>query len=449
MTDRLANLVHAVLLTTIALLLGFLSTRHRFDIDLSHTQRSSLGMPSQRLLAALDGPVEIVSWARSQGGLRATIASFVERYERAKPDLSLRFIDPDADPNATRAAGVQIDGELDVHYGGRSERLKVLSERELSSTLLRLSRHRERIVAFLEGAGERRIDGIGNADLGQFGAALRGRGTRMVNLALATTPRIADNVDLLVIANPRVALAPAQVAEVVDYIERGGHLLWLLEADEAVGLDGLADALSLHTLPGVIVDGAGQAFDIGDPSFVAVNRYPEHAITRDFALATLYPQPVALAKRVPAHWEFTPILSSSAQSWNEVGRIPAAGEPEGNVRFDGSDGEIAGPLDFAFALTRPSARADGQEQRVVAIGDGDFLSNSFLGNGGNREFGTRVFDWLLADDALIEIPERVAPDRELNLSQGALGALSAFFLLGLPGLLIVSGLVVWRVRRRR
>jgi len=449
MTDRLTNLVHALLLIAIALLLGFLSTRHRFDIDLSHTQRSSLGTPSRRLLDALEGPVEIVSWARSQGELRATIASFVERYERAKPDLSLRFIDPDADPNATRAAGVQIDGELDVHYGGRSERLKILSERELSSTLLRLSRHRERVVAFLEGAGERRIDGIGNADLGQFGSALRGRGTRMVNLALATTPRIADNVDLLVIANPRVALAPAQVAEVVGYIERGGHLLWLLEAGEAVGLDDLATALSLHTLPGVIVDGASQAFDIGDPSFVAVNRYPEHAITRDFALATLYPQPVALAKRVPAHWEFAPILRSSEQSWNEVGHIPAAGEAEANVRFDGSDGEIAGPLDFAFALTRLSPRPGGQEQRVVVIGDGDFLSNSFLGNGGNREFGTRVFDWLLADDALIEIPERVAPDRELALSQAALGALSAFFLLGLPSLLIVTGLLVWRIRRRR
>ena len=36
------------------------------------------------------------------------------------------------------------------------------------------------------------------------------------------------------------------------------------------------------------------------------------------------------------------------------------------------------------------------------IGDGDFLSNTFLGNGGNREFGERVFDWLLGDDKLVE-----------------------------------------------
>ena len=36
----------------------------------------------------------------------------------------LAFADPDADPAAAREAGVEIDGELDVRLGGRSERLR-------------------------------------------------------------------------------------------------------------------------------------------------------------------------------------------------------------------------------------------------------------------------------------------------------------------------------------
>ena len=449
MNGRLTNFLHVVLLIASALLIGFLSTRYGFIHDFSRSQRASLSEPSRKLLDSMQGPVEIVSYARPQGNLRKTIGDFFARYQRAKPDLGLQFIDPDSDPDAMRAAGVQIDGEIELRYGTRNERLKVMSEAEISSALLRLSRPHERLVAYLEGEGERKPDGPANADLGQFGAVLKQRGILSLNLALATTPRIPDNIGLLVIANPRVPLAGAAAIEIVDYVERGGNLLWLLEADEDNGLGALADALSIRSLPGVIVDGAGQAFGIQDPSFVAVNRYPEHAIDKGFDLSTLFPQPVALAQVAPARWEFKSILQSSAQSWNETGHIPKGGEPAGDVRYDGNDGEISGPLDFGFAMTRLSPRPGAREQRVVVIGDGDFLSNSYLGNGGNRDFGARIFDWLLADDALIDIPEQVAEDRTIALSDPALALVSFGFLLGLPIVLAASGLWIWRQRRRR
>ncbi|MBL0164481.1 MAG: Gldg family protein [Xanthomonadales bacterium] len=449
MNERLNNLIHVLLLIAAALLIGFLSTRHGFVRDFSRTQRASLSEPSTRLLESMHGPIEIVSYARPQGNLRKTIEDFIARYVRVKSDLSLRFIDPDADPEAMRNASVQIDGEIELRYSGRSERLKTLSEADISSALLRLSRAHERLVAFLEGEGERKPDGVANADWGQFGATLKQRGIRSVNLALALTAKVPDNLDLLVIANPRVALAGPSAMAILDYVERGGNLLWLLEAGEDDGLDALAEALSIRVLPGVIVDGASQAYGIQDPSFVAVNRYPSHAIDKDFDLGTVFPQPVALAQLAPPKWDFKSILQSSAQSWNETGHIPKGGEAAADVRYDGADGEISGPLDFGFAMTRLSPRPGAREQRVVVIGDGDFLSNSYIGNGGNRDFGTRVFDWLLADDALIEVAEPAAEDRTIQLSDTALAIISFGFLLGLPILLAGSGLWIWRRRRRR
>ena len=376
MIDRLRNALHALLLIAIALCIGFLSTRYGFVCDVSRAQRLSLDTESVRLLESLDAPVSVVSYARPQGDLRKTIGDFIARYQRIKPDMSLDFIDPDADPDAMREVGVQIDGELELRYKGRSERLKVLGEAELSSALLRLSRARERLVAFLEGEGERNPAGAANADLGQFGEVLKQRGIRILNLALAATGKVPDNVDLLVIANPRIALPEAAVNELVDHVERGGHLLWLLDPDEDNGLAALAQALSLRVLPGTIVDGAGQAMGIEDPSFVAVNRYPVHAALSGLDLVTVYPQPAALAQLTPPRWDIQSLLKSSAQSWNETGHIPKAGEAAGNVRYDGANGELAGPLDFGFAMTRLSPRPGAGEQRVVVIGDGDFLSNS-------------------------------------------------------------------------
>jgi ABC-type uncharacterized transport system involved in gliding motility auxiliary subunit len=449
MRERLSSLAYTALILVAAVAIAFLSTRFGFERDLSHANGASLSPASTALLRTLDGPVEVVSYASRQGGLRAVIADFVERYRRAKPDVRLRFVDPEADPQAMREAGVSVDGELDIHYKERSERLKVLSETEFSNVLLRLSRTRERIIAFLEGEGERQPLGKANADLGQFVAALADRGLRAVPLPLANTGKVPENADLVVIANPRVALTPALVQALVDYLDRGGNLLWLTEPDENASLDALAKALSVRVLPGTVVDASGSAFGLADPSFVAVSTYPPHAITRGFLLTTLLPQPAALAQLADPAWDVKPILRSSDKSWNETGHIPKVGEADGSVRQDADAGEIPGPLDLGFALSRLSPRPDKREQRVVVIGDGDFLSNSFLGNGGNREFGQRVFDWLLGDDDQISVPDKSAPDRSLSLTQSELGILSFAFLIALPVLLAATGMLIWWRRRRR
>ena len=448
MRERLADLLHALVVVAIAAAIAFLSTRHGVERDWSHARSASLGEASLAVLDALDGPVEVISYARRQGGLRGLIGEFVARYQRAKPDLALRFVDPDAEPDAMRDAGIAVDGELELRYGERSERLKVLSEQAFTSALLRLSRGGARIVAFLEGEGERDPLGARNADLGQFVESLAARGLRAVPLPLARTGTVPQNTDLVVVADPQVDLPAAVAHALVDYLERGGALLWLAEPGAGSGLEPLADALGLAVLPGTVVDAGGEAFGLSDPSFVAASRYPDHPITHGFVLTTLYPKAAALARRADSRWAAAALLQSGERSWNETGRIPRAGEAADTVRHDASEGEIAGPLDLGFALTRISPRPDRAEQRVVVLGDGDFLSNSFLGNGGNREFGQRAFDWLLGDDAQVQVPDRSAPDRELRLSQRALGMIALGFLVVLPLSLVAAGLLVrWRRRR--
>jgi ABC-type uncharacterized transport system len=445
--ERLGHWLFTALLLAAAVMLAFLSTRFAGQHDFSYAQRASLSTQSVTLLHQLDSAVTITSYAPRDNELRGAIADVIARYQRIKPDISLTFVDPDADPAATREAGILINGELVIRYKGRSERLKVLTERELDSTFLRLSRARERLVAFLSGDGERKPDGGANADLGNFGALLKAQGVRAIPLTLDTGTRIPANVDLLAIASARAQIAPEVAKELVDYVEHGGNLLWLTEPGENVGLDLLAKALSLRVLAGVAVDGAGAAFGIGDPSFVAISTYPQSVITRDFALATLFPQTAALAVVADSQWQLTPLLRTSAKSWTETGPIPKQGDST-TISYDAARNEIPGPLDLAFALSRLVPGPVKREQRAVVIGDGDFLSNSFLGNGGNREFGQRVFDWLLEDDALIQIPDKGVPDRLLQLSQGALGVIGVGFLIGLPLLLLLAGATIWWRRRR-
>lgn len=450
MRERLDAWLVALLLLVGTACIAFLSTRYGYVADWSANARASLTPQSQAVLAQMQGPVEVTSYATPGSGLRPIVDAFVARYRRFKPDLALRFVDPEQDPAAMRAAGISVDGELSITWRGHKERLVTLNERDFTNALQRLARGGERLVAFVAGDGERRPDGQANADLGTFIAQIEARGMRAVPVNLDTAAGVPQNAALVVLASPQAALAPRAVGALTDYLERGGNLLWLTEpGGDDLGLAPLAEALGVRVLPGTLVDASGAAAKVPDPSFVVVTQYPPHVITRGFDLSTLFPQAAALATvQGSAAWATAPLLRTSAQSWNETGPL-APGAGAAPIRQDPDQGELRGPLDFGLALTRLSPSPDKGEQRAVVIGDGDFLSNSFLGNGGNRALGERVFDWLLGDDALVDLPARGAPDRSLALGQRGLTALTFGFLFALPLLLLgAGGAIAWRRRRR-
>ncbi len=445
---RLDGWLFALLLILACVAIGYLSTRYDYRADWTANGRISLSAESRAVLQQLDGPVEVVSYANPQGDLRQTIAGFLMRYQTVKPDLSLRFVDPQLDPAKMRELGVTVDGALILHYQGHQQRLDELSERSFTNALERLQRGNDRIVAFVTGDDERRADGQANADLGTFMSQLESRGMRAVPLNFAQVNAVPEHTDLVVLASPTVPLAPGAVKALVAYLQNGGNLLWLTEPDnDDLGLKPLADALGVRVLPGVLVDGSGTALGLHDPRMIALGSYPPQAITRGFQLTTLFPQVSALAQLAQSPWAVKAFLRSSPQSWTEFKPIDNA--KTSDIQFDAAAGELKGPLDFAFALSRLSPSPDKSEQRAVVVGDGDFLSNTFLGNGGNRALGERVFDWLLGDDKLVDLPPRGAPDRLLEISQGELNALSFGFLFALPLLLLlIGGAIVWRRRRR-
>ena len=424
-------------------LLAWLSTRYPLQADWTANGRNTLSAASQALLARMDAPIQITAYVREQPALRDAIARVIGRYQRYKPDLTLHFVNPDLLPDRARELGISGDGLLYVGYGGRSEKLQQLNEQALTRVLQRLSRPGERAVLFLDGHGERKPLGIANHDLGTFGQELEKIGIRPRPLNLVAEARIPTDAAALVIAGPRTPLAPGAVEAILEYVRQGGHLLWLRDPDEPAVLQPLAAVLGIAFLPGVVVDADAPGLGIQNPAFIPIADYGPHPITEKLRAPALLPQAAALTVQPGGGWTAAVLLESQPRSWTETGPL------EGRMQFDPDSAERSGPLTVGVALVRPRPDAALSQQRIVVIGDGDFLSNTYLGNGANLELGLNMCNWLTVDEVPILIPPRTVPDPNLTLSAGALALIAAVFLIGLPVTLIASGWLIWFRRRRR
>ncbi|MCP4043806.1 MAG: GldG family protein, partial [Gammaproteobacteria bacterium] len=251
---RIENILFVVLFISALAMVAWLSTRYHYQADWTASGRNTLSQASRKLLKRLEGPIEITAYAREDEILRSRIEDLVKRYRRHKPDLELKFVNPDTVPDRVRELGISIDGEMIITYRGQTEHLKTHSEQAMSNVLQRVARSGKRWLVFITGHGERDPLGNANHDFGIWGRQLEKRGFNVQTLNLLETKEIPGNTSVLIIAGPQVDLLEGEVAMIRSFLEKGGNLLWLADPGEARGMEPIGDLLGLEFHPGVIVD---------------------------------------------------------------------------------------------------------------------------------------------------------------------------------------------------
>lgn len=438
----LQSALFAVLLLVAVGLIAWLSQRYAFTADWTAAGRNSLSPASVELLKAIDGPVGVSAYAREDKLLRQAIRNLIERYRRHSPDIELTFIDPDRNPDEVRRLGISVSGELVLTANQRSAHVTELNERSFTNALHRVARAHDRRVVYLKGHGERDLLGRANHDLGRFGAQLENRGFTVIGVNLAEVGAIPGNADLLVLSRGEVGLLPGEAALIRRFIAAGGNLLWLAEPAAAGARPFLAESLGVRFLPGKVLEPNARLFGVDDPAMVVVTRYRPHAVTRRFDLVTVFPGAAAIEGVEKDGWRVTPLLETTEQSWSDAGA--------GDANAGGASGELEGPLNIGLALERPHpGGANAETQHVAVFGDGDFLANGYLGNGGNLQLGLNLVNWLAGDESLIHIPARTATDLNFALSRGLTLIVAFVPLAVIPLALLAVGFGVWKVRRGR
>ena len=446
------NSFFVVLFLMLVVLLGYLASQYHVAKDITQANRNILTQGSVNVLKQMKEPINITVFATkddASGGdnFRKGMIDFIARYQREKKNVNLKFINPSIEPKLAQDAGVKEDGEVVVEYNKRSEHIiPPIAEQEMTNLLVRLSRTNQQAVMYLDGHGERNLLGVKNHDIGEFGKQLEKKGFKFANPDLTVAQAVPSNGAMLVIASPQVNVSDVEAKKIKAYLERGGNLLWLVDDNNLRGLESVAEYLGMTVSPGIALDMASAQYG-ADARVSFASLYGEHAITKNFMLRTLFPE----AHQVTAigtdenGWKVSNLVEVAPNGWLMAGKLAKDAKPEFNEKTD-----KRGPINIGVALERIYGK---KGQRVVVMGNANFLSNTFITNGGNLDLGVNIINWLAGDDQLITIQPMPLKDINVTIPDSDSGRLVAWtvfhgFQYLLPLAMMIAGFYFWWKRRK-
>jgi len=451
--------------------LAWLSTKYEYAADWTSSNSNTPSEATLELLKKIEEPINISAFVSAANTTqKAEIEKLVRPYQRFKTNITLQFIDPNAEPGIVRDKGIRYEGELIVSINNHEERVQAATEQQLTNTLQRLARTEAHWVLFLEGHGERSPYGESSFDMTTWGQIMKAKGIHVKGYNLASNSAIPDNTSLLIIADPQQNLLHGEIQILLNYIEQGGNLLWLLEPEstqnpEFQGMEELSETLGIELVPGMVVDPNTQLLGINDPRFTLIPEYPRNPITENFNSMSIFPTAKAIEFFANEEWDSEVLLETLPRTWSE------SDDTSGDVQMDiGQD--VPGPLVIGYSLRRDILPADESidtdnemsdeellideneemaipEQRIVIIGDNDFASDAYIGEVGNLDFSMNIINWLIQDDAFISIPVKTRNDTHLELSKTHQIVIGVGFLIVIPVGLLGTGLFIWLRRRKR
>ncbi len=426
---------------------AWLTQKYRYSFDWTRDNRNTLSETSQRVLQQVEDTLLVTVLARKAASERHAIKRQVDKYLKFKPNIDFKFLDADEQIVLAKELHLNSPNQIRIDYKGRFEIISRISESEITNAMQRLTRQTKPWIAFLSGHGER--DPFDKTDQGfsKLKETLETSGVNVQDLNLLQTTSIPNNISVLVLAAPQSNLLAGEEKLILDFVNAGGNLLWLTDPtdkeDTQYPLQKLSDTLGIRWIDGTIIDANQELrsiLGVQHPAIVPVVEYQQHAITSSLKNQTLFPFARGIAIETPKGWRAKPLFYSLPGAWAEAGSL--TGE---SVVFNSNEGDTKGPLLMAASLSRALAE---QEQRVTVIGDSDFASNIYIGNGANLTLVVSVLQWLAHDDQRIALLPYQPPDVSIEFNNTEIAVLAAWYLLIAPLAVLLMGLFIG-IRRRR
>lgn len=427
---RRQHLIFVSLLVMIFIIVGLLAVRYDRVWDLTHNRRHTLSQTSIDIVKQLQQPLKITAFSRGNPQVKQLIHRLLDKY-RQYATIELVFVNPDTAIDSVNQYGITRDGELLIHYQGRVSHATDLSETTLTRAIYQVLQSRQRQVLFVTGHSERSLGNDNNA-YGALYERLTANGMKVGQVDLNVSRRVPDYTDVLVIADAKYPYGDHEITAIGNYLQDGGQLLWLNEADSAL-LPGLVKQLAVKHSDATIINRSAKKYQLNRNDYVVIEPQSDFPILRRINTMILLPgaTPLDVLPTTAAKaWQISPLLTIDHESFLKQQRTIS---------------QATLPLNVGVVLVASDVQ---HAQKAVVIGDADFLSNQFIGFGQNAHLADNLFAYLSAvDTQFIQIIDTMPA--AVTISEQTLYNLALTFIVIVPLLLLLMGLLIRRYLRRR
>lgn len=421
---------HFLIFLVIALCV--IAYQYPLTVDVTANKINSLSETNRTILSNLNKPLTVEFYS-SDRNLITQFQTIVSLFQKENAHIILNIHDKPLNNLDKTQLRLQTNHNLILHYADKKKAVDINSinwnQETFGNHIQQMIRTNDDWVVFLSGHNERDPFGEANRDLSQLTAALKTTGLNIALLNLSESARIPNNTKMLVIADPNIALLPTETSQILDFVKKGGNILWLTNPAETTrakttGLEKLAEYLGIIWQPGTILDQKSHALGTPDPAISLLTKYPEHPITEQLNMLTVFPwaRPLQYEGAFALGWQVTPLLVSNASTTLELKQT-----------------KKTGPFTIGIALEK-------NNQRIVAIGNVQFLSNASIHNYGNLQLANNLFNWLMGADFLLNTTTKPLVDLSFTQSAFTETTTQVIFPFCLP---LVYLMVGWHMKRAR
>ena len=453
------SLVLVIIFLGILVFINLIAFRHNQQFDFTESGFYTLSEQTKKIIASLPREVRLTAFFQIDSPEKKLFQDRMQSILESSDKINLSFIDPDKNPAITKQYGITTYGTIVLESGKKESKVRDPSEANLINGILKVIKDEQKVIRFLEGHGEKRIDDFENQGFSTVKGALEKDGFKVEKSLLLQSGEIPSDTELLVIPGPEKPILPEEQKLIQGYLNGGGSVLLLLDPQSKAGMEGFLKQWGIDAPDSFVIDPMSKLFG-GDYAAPVVSQYVAHEITREFALPTIFPLLRTVTSIKSTDADTTEFLLTGANSWGETNLDVLK---EGKSQFD-EKSDIKGPVSVAVVSSREvsieeikKTENDNQEDPaadlknikkayLTVIGDSDFAGNQYFNFSGNGDLFLNVASFLAEEENLISIRPKERKNSPLSLTsdQGML-----ILMLGLltPSFVIFLGVRTWWRRR--
>lgn len=435
------TLVLALAFVAILGLVNFLGYRHSKRWDWTPEHLYTLSDETKKVLGGLKEDVHVIRFDKVSG--RDPLAETMAEYRKVSQHLGYQVVDPQERPDIARQYEVRRMGDIVVSAGTRTEHLKDSDEQTLTSGILKVTQTRQKSVCFVTGHGERSLTGTDGEGYSGVQKELERENYTVKPVNLVEAKQVPVECDVMVVAGPKTGYFSEEAEALEKYLEAGGKVLVMEDPGTDPKLDALLGPWNISVAKDLALDvsGAGQLFGLG-AAVPVVTHYGASPITEALeSRMTLFPlaRTVSAVDKKNYQKPVTELLLTSSRSFAKNNWD----EKQKELKFEQGKDQ-PGPLTLGVSEERKEA---SKTARLVVIGNSAFASNAFLTLQSNGDLFDNTVNWLAQDENLISIRPKSPTNRRLTLTLAQERLFYWFSLIMVPGIVLVTGVVLWWKRR--